>query len=331
VFDVTIPLIVLTLANYEAYVGTTNPAHGPVPLFLVLCLALLRFLPNTALRVALTLFVNFLLVYTGFGVFFGLVVFLLMLVDLAASVRAREGIVRHLVGAAGSAATLLLFFRWHYSFQPAVGCFVFPDPHPIRYGEYISTLYLRAFQLHDLAPRGALVGAGVLVTAASAAVLLWATWRTLRSWGSSRVHVVAFALSAFCLLFAANTAIGRVCLGVEQAASSRYVSYSLLSVLAMYYALQTAQLRPWLRTGLLSVLLVLCLVKESRSDHDLPVVRSYSEGKARWAACYLREENVSSCNQSAKFSVYPEGQETHLEEKLRYLKERHLNLFKGTR
>jgi hypothetical protein len=34
-FDVCIPLIVLTIGNVEAYAGTTNPAHGPVPLLLI--------------------------------------------------------------------------------------------------------------------------------------------------------------------------------------------------------------------------------------------------------------------------------------------------------
>lgn len=71
IFDIAIPLIVLTLASSETYVGTTNPAHGSVPLFLLLSFVFVQTLQNERLRIALSVVINFLAVFTGFTIFLG--------------------------------------------------------------------------------------------------------------------------------------------------------------------------------------------------------------------------------------------------------------------
>ena len=80
-FDVCIPLVILTIGNVEAYAGTTNPAHGPLPLLLVLALVLTRLFDAGTVRVAATLLLDFCAVFTGFSLLFGPVVSLLLLFD----------------------------------------------------------------------------------------------------------------------------------------------------------------------------------------------------------------------------------------------------------
>ncbi|HEX4385570.1 MAG TPA: hypothetical protein VH083_21565, partial [Myxococcales bacterium] len=149
IFDVCIPLIILTLGNVEAYAGTTNPAHGPVPLLLILAIVLGRLLPLGFARAALTLVLQLFVVFSGFGLLFGPVGCALFLLDLAAAIRERKQIVPQALAFAGSIFVLALFFHG-YVFEASVDCFVFPDPHPLRYVQVAAGMILRALQLHDL-------------------------------------------------------------------------------------------------------------------------------------------------------------------------------------
>ena len=63
-----------------------------------------------------------------------------------------------------------------------------------------------------------------------------------------------------------------------------------------------------------------CLTVDSGADW-------YTDGKRAWVECYLRTENISECDKSADFVIYPHPDQTGMKEKLDYLKARQLNLF----
>ncbi|HEY2028435.1 MAG TPA: hypothetical protein VGH20_04410 [Myxococcales bacterium] len=325
-FDVCIPLVLFTVGNLEAYVGTVNPAHGPVPMLLLLALVYARLRPRDAVRAAATLILHFALVFTGFGVCFAPIGVGLLALDLAAAIRERTKVVAPALAFLGSIATLALFAR-HYVFQPAVPCFVFPDPHPLVYLSFVARLWLRSLQLDDLR-RAALLLAGVPLFCASLWLLLYGALGTLRSWGESRRHETVFTLCAFSWAFAVATAVGRACLGSAASHSSRYVSYTLLQLFAAYVAVQTSALKEPFKRSLLSFCLLLFVVKEVRTDHTLGEAIWYADGKQHWRDCYRETEDAALCNRRTGFVVYPDGTGRTIEPQLRYLEQHHLNLFK---
>src|SRR5262249_31212135 len=71
--DGALPLLFLTPALYGTYLLTPNPAHGALPLLLLMLFTLSWTITADWLRYSLILLFNVLLTYTGFGVFIGLV------------------------------------------------------------------------------------------------------------------------------------------------------------------------------------------------------------------------------------------------------------------
>ena len=72
-FDVAIPLIFFTPAQFESLWVTPDFAHGPLPLLLVVLYCLALSCERDVSRYALVLIVNFLSIYTGFGLLAGLI------------------------------------------------------------------------------------------------------------------------------------------------------------------------------------------------------------------------------------------------------------------
>ena len=71
--DVAIPIMFLGLAQWEGLTATPNPAYSVFPLAMIMfyCLALLQ--RNPFLKYSLVLILHFFLIYTGFGLFMGIV------------------------------------------------------------------------------------------------------------------------------------------------------------------------------------------------------------------------------------------------------------------
>ena len=53
-------------------------------------------------------------------------------------------------------------------------------------------------------------------------------------------------------------------------------------------------------------------------------LKAYTE-KVNWKACYLQFEDIAKCNDVTRFRII--GADHDIRDRLRYLKERHLNLF----
>lgn len=80
-FDIVIPLIVLTPAQFSLFSGVPNLSHGPMPVFLIslYCLTLLN--SKSWLRNTLLIILTFNLLYSGFGLVIGFITPLLFLTD----------------------------------------------------------------------------------------------------------------------------------------------------------------------------------------------------------------------------------------------------------
>ena len=72
-YDLVIPSLFLTATQCEVIFGAANLAHGSLPLLLVVIYCLAWTVRSLILRFAVILVVNFLLIFTGFGLLMGLI------------------------------------------------------------------------------------------------------------------------------------------------------------------------------------------------------------------------------------------------------------------
>jgi hypothetical protein len=323
--DIVIPCLFLTFAQMEALVGEENPSYSAIPELLIVLYCLAWALPKPIVRYAAVLTLNFLLIYTGFGFFMGLVTIGIFLFDLRRAVRAKSGSSSFPAAALVLAAASLASFFYHYRWDPAVPCFHFPDPHPLNYPWFISLMMSYFLGLRRVLPASL---AGSLLALAAISILIWhgvRLWRN-REWSVADLTIVI--LLSFSLLFAANAAVGRVCMGMPESAQySRYMGLLVPAFLAIYFHLLTWQ-KNIFRSALLALFAIALIPGAVRmpSGYYPQIVR---DGKQAWKTCILQTGGIDYCDQATKFPVYPNPRRAHLLEKLQYLQQNRLNLYAG--
>ncbi|MBJ6764313.1 hypothetical protein JGU66_26350 [Myxococcaceae bacterium JPH2] len=327
VVDAVVPLLFLTTQNAETYAGTPNLAHGALPCLILVSVGCALTLESPVPRAVLLAVLSVLGVSGGFGMALGgIIPAMLGVFALGPGLTVRERVVQ-LLAAVVSGAGVLLFLHG-YTLQPAVECFAFPHPRPLEYLPFGAFVLARPFGV--LPGHGA--AAGVLAGALGLGVLgaaVGATVQVLRSRGGTARTRAVSALAGFAILFAAQSAVGRVCTGLEFAAASRYVPYVVPGLLALYLMLRDTRLSPPVARALPLCFLVLCVAKELRMGPSLDEARAYSSGKRHWRDCYLREHDIARCDRETGFSVYPDPSWTHLQAKLDWLEARGLSFFHG--
>ena len=118
--DALIPLLFFTPLEYESLFGSTNLSHGPLPILLLVVYCLGWVYESYAwLLVA-----NFLLIYTGFGFFAGIITPVLLTFDYVRRRRAEPpaSLTVFLTAQVIALGSLGSFFIG-YKFDPAAGCF----------------------------------------------------------------------------------------------------------------------------------------------------------------------------------------------------------------
>ncbi len=315
--DVFIPLIYLTLNQWEMVAVTVNPAHGPLPLLLVTWLAFSTTMASRRWRVLNIALATILATYTGFGVFLGLVGPVLLALEVHQATESRD----RALFATALACTLGAFagFFVHYRFVPAVDCFKFPDPHPSRYLLFIGEFYFQRTGVVLEGGKGVVLYGALLVGLIALALRSW--W--LAFFREDRVALVVAALSSYVLLFAVNSAIGRTCIGAGAGLASRYVDYSSLAWFAVY--LWLIRLLPESQVARDTVL-VLFTMAALGERVDRSGAGHYMTRKKAWVRCYLQTHSIQGCD-AAGGPIYPVPVGTHMQEKLDYLEKNKLNLF----
>ena len=138
-------------------------------------------------------------------------------------------------------------------------------------------------------------------------------------------HLIVAVLIGYSLLFGINAAYGRVCLGLPDGAqSSRYLTLLIPAYLGVYLFLAGLPLIRARRIliGCFVILLIPCGIK-------IPAYASrVANGKRAWVSCYLRTGDITYCDRFTGFPVYPQPQQNGMQQKLNYLSERRLNLFR---
>ena len=325
--DIAIPCLFLTFAQMEALVGEANPSYSAIPELLIGLYCLAWMLPKPIARYAAVLALNFLLIYTGFGFFMGVVTIVILLFDLRRALRTESESPSFPTVALLLAAVSLAAFFYRYRWDPAVPCFHFPDAHPLNYPWFIGLMMSYFLGLRTVALASV---AGSFLVLAAFAILIWHgvhLWRN-REWSAADRTVVI--LLSFSLLFAANAAVGRVCLGMPEAAQiSRYMGLLVPAFLAIYFHLLTWR-KSTFRTILLALFVIVLIPAAVRMPNGYsPQV--VSDGKQAWKTCILQTGNIDYCDHATGFPLHPNPRATQLLEKLQFLQKNRLNLYSEDR
>jgi hypothetical protein len=339
--DVAIPLLFLTPIQYEALWHTANLAHGPMPLLLIVLYCLAWTVRAAPPRYALVVLINFLTIYTGFGVFLGLVTPVLLALDYCANRRRAPVSKPLLLVAELIALTSLASFFIGYTFTAAMDNFD-PRPQSTRvYARFVALMFAHFFGATTTTRPARIFG--YLLMAWMLAILALGIREIVSprqdspaspatAQAPSRLpSIITLGLIAYSFLFVFNAAYGRVSLGIEAAFTSRYAIYLELTGLGLY--LFSLSLRQRLARNASLVFLVAIAAYGSLDvrEPDRYAMQWMHDVKSTWKSCYLAGGEIALCDKQAHFWIYPHPEDTHLQEKLDYLKEARLNLFADAR
>ncbi|MGR0482251.1 MAG: hypothetical protein ACTFAL_12835 [Candidatus Electronema sp. V4] len=329
-FDLAIPLLYLSPLQFELFANTPNVSHGAMPLLLITLFCLCWTIKNITLRYFLCAAINFMTIYTGFGVFIGCIVPFLFLSEIVLAFRINDQ--RRKISAIFffivSVASILSFFI-NYTFNSAAEGFVFPHPEPLIYVKFILITFATFI--------GMRMSHEILYVIATPIVLLmiWLLIKTSMETGRSILRgtignqttfrQIFIVLTAFTLLFSLNLAIGRACLGLDAAAAHRYIPYMTLGFFALYLFAVTRDKVP--TKLILTCMACFFVTTFSIGNHNRIYAQRLCHGKQKWKQVYLLTENILLANTASGFKIHPNPPAARLKEKLNYLKEHRLNLY----
>jgi len=333
VFDVVIPAILFIPRQWATWFMSANFAHGPFPLLLILLYCLSWSSRRKDVRYPLVLLINFVTIYTGFGIFLGVVTPILLILDYWTSTPKTRLSKTYFTCALLVALASLGSFFVGYKLSPGLPCFSLQPQSPTSYFAFVPLMFANFFGLRHITLLTQVVGtvilAGLLVS------LMTFMWSLLLRQNSSKLvgdhrnrALIIVGLIAYSLLFCVNTAYGRLCGGLKIASASRYVIYLEPAMLGFYFFLLSFR-QPAARKFLLSGLLM--AVVAASFFRDRGGMGFSRDVKQRWKTCYLQTEDVERCDKVAGFPIYSNSlqqmQRTHLREKLEYLKKTRQNLY----
>jgi hypothetical protein len=319
--DVIIPMLFFTRVQWETYLGTTNPAHGSVPLLLIVLYGIAWTCRRDAWKYPLVLIVNFVAIYTGFGLFLGFVTPAPLALDSYRQMRAKQSPPWYAILACLVSILSIASFFVDYMRNP--DCFSFISSHPGSYFLFVAMMLSGFLGARGYYFSGA---AGSVLLAIFATILVCQMKRFFPACDKEKdMSPVVLALIGFSLLFSAGTAAGRICVDSSSAQTSRYMIYLTPAFLGLYFYVLSLQGNKTRRASI-NALLFLALL----ASFPTGVAHKGTMEKARleWRNCYLKFEEVDQCDEITHARIYPPPEAaTQLKEKLLFLKERGLNLY----
>ncbi len=334
--DVVIPLIFLTPSQYDIFVNTPNLSHGSVPLLLLILYCYAWTLKYSIFRYILVLLLNFLLIYTGFGVFIGIITPAMLSIEYF-----------YINKTSSKKEPILLFisifiallsigsFFIGYRFSPAVPNFEFPVPqYWIKYPLFFAVTLANFCGLKSV-PFFIIISVGFIILFIMIGIGMFHLKRLLvlsfiplqRAYREINLSQVIVILISFSLIFCISTAIGRISLGLDAGKASRYITYLIPGFFGIY--LHLANITREKKRNLLLFTAVVCLILANYPlrKSDFQNILMYSNGKTQWMNFYLQTEDIEKTNKTIGFKIYPNAEVTNLKQKLDYLKARKLNLY----
>jgi len=341
--DVAIPLLLLTPAQYGIFVHAPNASHCAGPLVLLLLMGHAFLIRDPRRRVAALVVLDFLAVHTGFAIFAGALVPILLGLAAARDHRdASRGDAAFALGGAILCIAWIGVFLVGYTGRNGLDA-VENAPHLARYPIFVASMFANVLGLKDPGPLPIAVGA--LVALAAAALVLCQLPRLVAlsdranalpakreddestAMATARAEVLCL-LAAFSLLYCAATAVGRVQFGLSGAQSSRYVPLVAPAFLAL--VLSATQLERKTLRHLLGGLAVAALVQAGFPMHPLEegFMQQLAQKKRSWVASYRETGSVEQASRVARLRIDPfRDPRRSTDETFAWLREQRLSFF----
>lgn len=315
-------LLFFNLRQYEIFVGTPNISHGALPVALLLTTCLVFYLKDAWTRAVLLAVLTFLLIFTGFGLFAGIVIPAVVLAEGATRFVHREKVeVLPVIFLLVTTGLAWAAFSVDYVFAPAVANFRFPHERPWEYAQFAALIAAQGIGIRGTG--GFALTGGLIIWLAVLFSVARHAARLLRRQGSTAGEMTVLTLAGFSLLFATNTAVGRVCLGMEGAISSRYIPLILPALLAVFLGLRTL---PNSFSAVTAAVFVIAITPGALtlSRNDVDHIAESKRGRLAWREAYLSSLDENAANAVARYTVYP--MPGLIRERLEFLQRRGLNL-----
>ena len=339
IFDVVIPAIFFSPAQWETLYMTPIFSQGPLPFLLVVLYGLAFTCDRNTFRYSLLLTINFLTIFTGFGIFLGVLTPVLLSLHYWAQAPAKRFPRPYFVVSLLLSLASLGWFFSGYIPTAGIGCYAQFQQSSVT--GYVGFLALIAANFFALTGRGFLpvavgltVFSAILISLLSAIALLLARGLNDVSQSQNARQILITAFTGVSLASCMVIAYVRLCAGLQAAEAPRYTVYLQIGVLGLYFQLSGIR-RSLSRRLLMTVLTASALIACLQTNRQAMV--RIRDGKQRWKACYLQTENIERCNQDLGFLIYPlpgqakrldeKRQRLSLDEKLEYLKKHRLNLY----
>ena len=301
----------LSLLQYETVVTTPNLSHSIGPLVLVLAAAHAFLFRQPWLRWPLAGLLGALLVFTGFGLFAGVLLAALAALTL---LRNRDERRPAALALALLAAAWWRFFHDYY-FTAAAPNFAFPHYPLLDYWPFLAGMLSVPHGFAGLSFAGMLAGGALLVSGILA--LAWAGRRLLFSREARPRDRLVVLLAGTALLFVANTAVGRVQLGAEAGMAPRYISLQIPLLIALYLIVRDLAGRRLRTAGTLALCALalwpyrdLFASSHTCGTWGLPrgtlVATEFSrENKLAWISIFKRTGDVAAATTFTRYTPLP--------------------------
>jgi len=323
--DACLPLVFLTLRQWGTFVATPDVSLGAMPVLLLVAGAFALTLGSPRARVAWLLAVDLACIYTGFAMFAGIVIPVLLL---------REAWLGHwpparTAGVLGVSLAFGLSYFVGFDAAPATGPVAGDGglgtyPSYADYASYATNLFASALGVRSA---WAAIAVGMLWPLLLGVPLVYACrelWRRSPEPGPAAVGL----LCGFGLLFVLANTLGRVGEGVSFAYTPRYVTLMLPALFGLYLAIATG-LGGRMRQAALSVFIVVwCAGELAGGAGHQPAAAELAQAKRDWKQCYFVTRDVARCNAAGRYSIYPWREKyPAIERRLAWLEQHGLNLF----
>jgi hypothetical protein len=322
-WDIAIPIIFLGLGQWETMLGAAGASPQAFPLLLIVAYCFAWIESRGLIKYVLVLIINFVLIFTGYGICMAGITLLLFGLDAHHGARAHDrGRTKTALLSLAIATASLGSFFYGYQFSPSVACFHFPHHDPAAYPVFLGLMFANFLAVKRGVILASILGMGVIAVVSSLLVLhIRALWK-----GSSadRASMLIVILLGFSLTFSAATAVGRVCLGPEGARASRYLTLLIPAFLGIYFSILTVG-NDRKRVVLAGIFILVLLPSCVRRNHK--EIEAFSAFKQNWKQCYLAHEDIRFCDAEANFQLYPCPECIQMKEKLEFLKRNRLNLY----
>jgi hypothetical protein len=322
-WDIAIPVVFLGLGQWDTILGASGAFPQAFPLLLIVAYCVAWIQNRGLFKYVLVLIINFILIFTGYGIFIAGITLLLFGIEAYHGVRTHDrGRTKGALLSLALAIASLASFFYGYRFDPAVGCYHFPYHDPMAYPVFMGLMFAGFLGVRQGVVLASILGIGII---AIASTLLLKHIRALwKDYSADRASTLIVILLGFSLTITAATAVGRVCLGPEGARASRYLTLLIPAFLGLYFGILT--IRNGRRRVVLAGIFVLLLLPSCVHRYHKEI-ENFSALKRNWKQCYLAHEDIQFCDAETKWQLFPCPECIHMKEKLEFLKRNRLNLY----